>query len=99
MQTPSSADIARAQLRVAAIRVEISSRLWSVNQGMNRFKFNELMDQMALLQFNCERRTIEETRDGERRLGQPDRRTLSALLKPSRRVVAEEFIDDDAQES
>lgn len=38
--------------------------------------FNDLMDRMALLQYNFERRTAEEVRDGERRRGELDRRTV-----------------------
>ncbi|CAN5908007.1 hypothetical protein BH11GEM2_BH11GEM2_35010 [soil metagenome] len=79
MDEPTPADILRAQVRLAEIREDISSRLWNVNQGMSSASFNEVMDQMAVLQFSCERRIVEGALDGERRLGQLDRRTLSAL--------------------
>ena len=84
MKNQSPADLLRAETRIAAIREDISGRLWSVNQGMCRVSFNELMDNMALLQFNFERRIAEEGMDGDRRIGQADRRTLFAQLDPKR---------------
>lgn len=63
-----------AQLRLATIRAEISGRLWSINQGMTSPVFNGLMDQMALLQFNCEQRVMVEG-PADRRLGDLDRRS------------------------
>lgn len=69
----SSADIRRAQLRVAVIREDISTRLWRVNAGMSSLMFNELMDSMALLQFNGEQTRCQQLREGDRRLGTMDR--------------------------
>jgi hypothetical protein len=80
MVSPTLAQIERAQLRLASIRDDISSRLWHINAGMASDVFNGLMDQMALLQFNCEQRVADEHRTIDRRLGEPDRRALAALL-------------------
>lgn len=44
----------RAQVRLAEIRTDISTRLWPVNIGMSSASFNELMDQMSLLQLRFE---------------------------------------------
>lgn len=82
MNDPTPAEIKRAQLRVAAIREEISGRLWPVNSGMSTDMFNDLMDRMALLQYNFEQRIVEEGREGERRRGELDRRTLPGLPPP-----------------
>ena len=79
MTASTPAEIKRAQQRIAAIREEISTRLWPVNSGMNAEMFNDLMDRMALLQYNFERRTIEDGLDGDRRRGELDRRTLPGL--------------------
>ena len=87
MDVPSAAEIQRAKLRVAEIRVDISTRLWPVNAGMSSAMFNDLMDRMALLQFNCEQRYTEELREGDRRLGALDRRSLGSLLTPRRLKV------------
>lgn len=76
MNAPTPAEIKRAQLRIAVIREDISSRLLPVNSGMSAEMFDDLMDRMALLQYNFERRTAEEVRDGERRRGEMDRRIL-----------------------
>lgn len=48
--------------------------------------FNELMDRMALLQFNFEQRTIEEGREEDRRQGELDRRMEPGIpgLRPPR---------------
>ena len=59
MDNRTAANTIRARDRVAAIREDISTRLWRVNQGMSSASFNELMDEMALLQFRCERRIVE----------------------------------------
>jgi hypothetical protein len=83
MDVPSSAEIRRAQVRVAAIREEISARLWRVNAGMSSLMFNDLMDRMAVMQFTCEQRYSEQPREGDRRVGSFDRRLLDSLLSPS----------------
>ena len=80
MDAATPAEILRSRARLAEIREDISSRLWSVNQGMSSVNFNELMDQMALLQFSCERRIAEGQNEGNKRVGPPERRRLSALL-------------------
>ncbi|CAN5918872.1 hypothetical protein BH11GEM1_BH11GEM1_17100 [soil metagenome] len=77
--TPTPDELKRAQLRIAAIRDEISSRLWPVNSGMSTEMFNDLMDRMALLQYNFEQRIVTEGREGERRQGELDRRTALGL--------------------
>jgi hypothetical protein len=79
MDVPSSAEIRRAQVRVAAIREEISARLWRVNAGMSSLMFNDLMDRMAVMQFTCEQRYSEHPRE----VGSFDRRLLDSLLSPS----------------
>ena len=79
MNPPPPDEITRAQLRIAAIRADISSRLGPVNSGMSPDMFNDLMDRMALLQYNFEQRAMEESRDGERRRGELDRRTALGL--------------------
>lgn len=60
--------------RIAWIREDISTRLWHVNAGMSSERFNELMDGMALLQYNCERRVSGGFDDEDRRSGIVDRR-------------------------
>ena len=60
MDNRTAANTLRARDRVAEIREDISTRLWRVNQGMSSASFNELMDEMALLQFRCERRFAED---------------------------------------
>lgn len=72
MTTP--ARTASAQLRLATIRADISGRLWSINAGMESKVFNALMDQMALLQYNCEQRVVVEG-SSDRRSGDLDRRS------------------------
>lgn len=72
MTTPALSS--SAQLRLATIRADISGRLWSINAGMTSSVFNGLMDQMALLQYNCEQRVIVEG-SAERRSGHLDRRS------------------------
>jgi hypothetical protein len=89
MDVPSSADIRRAQVRVAAIREDISTRLWGINAGMSSLMFNDLMDRMALMQFTCEQRYSEQVCEGDRRLGLLDRRSLDTLLSPGRPKVDE----------
>lgn len=79
MIDPTPADIKRARLRIAAIREDISSRLSSVNAGMSTDMFNDLMDRMALLQYNFEQRVVEEGREGDRRRGELDRRTIPGV--------------------
>lgn len=69
----TSTDNALAQARLAAIREDISTRLWPVNAEMSSEDFNELMDQMALLQLRFEYRAGE-VPPINRRLGAPDRR-------------------------
>lgn len=82
MDAPSAAEIRHAQLRVAAIREDISTRLWSVNAGMSSPMFNELMDRMALMQFNFEQRYSEQLRESDRQLGLLDRPSLGAMPSP-----------------
>ncbi len=86
MTTPARSS--SAQLRLAAIRAEISGRLWSINRGMSSAVFNELMDQMALLQFNCEQRVIVEG-PAERRVGDLDRRSPAKefLVRPVAELI------------
>ena len=60
--------------RLVEIREDISTRLWHINAGMSSERFNALMDGMALLQYNCERRVESGFDDAERREGPPDRR-------------------------
>ena len=79
MSASTPAEIKRAQQRIAAIREEISTRLWPVNSGMSSDMFNDLMDRMALLQYNFEQRVFEDGREGDRRLGELDRRTLPGV--------------------
>jgi hypothetical protein len=77
----SSDEDARAQARLAAIREEISTRLWPVNAGMSSRDFNELMDQMALLQFSFEYRAGKPP-SVDRRLGVGERRIDDEAVKP-----------------
>jgi hypothetical protein len=93
MDTPTPADLKRAQFRLAVIREDISTRLWPVNAGMSSHAFNELMDQMALLQFTFEQRVAHDHLAIDRRLGVPDRRELDAVLR-ARRVFADDTPDD-----
>ncbi len=79
MTASTPAEIKRAQQRIAAIREEISTRLWPVNSGMSSEMFNDLMDRMALLQYNFEQRVVEDGREGDRRRGELDRRTLPGV--------------------
>ncbi len=79
MSDPTPTDVKRAQVRLAEIREDISTRLWPVNSGMSSDMFNDLMDRMALLQYNFEQRVAQEGREGERRQGELDRRTLPGL--------------------
>ena len=79
MIASTPAEIKRAQQRIAAIREEISARLWPVNSGMSSEMFNELMDRMALLQYTFEQRVVEDGREGDRRRGELDRRTLPGV--------------------
>ena len=79
MNAPSPAELKRAQLRIAAIRENISSRLAPVNADMSPEMFSDLMDRMALLQYNFEQRVVEEGRAGDRRRGELDRRTQLGL--------------------
>lgn len=51
---------------------------------------------LAILQFNFKRRNAEQHSAGDWRLGQADRRTLSALLSPGRLFVAGQPTDKDA---
>ena len=75
MNDPTAADLKRAQLRIAVIRADISTRLWPVNSGMSSDMFSDMMDRMALLQYTFEQRTANEVHEGERRRGELDRRT------------------------
>ena len=70
-----AADAARWQRRLAEMREDISTRLWPIMQGMSSVRFNALMDQMALLQFNGERTSCAVNLvEVNRRLGTSDRR-------------------------
>ena len=69
----------RAQARFATIRAEISTRLWPVNAGMSSESFNELMDQMALLQLNFELRAAAGPGTIDTRAGSGDRRGVSCF--------------------
>jgi hypothetical protein len=77
----STEEDARAQARLATIREEISTRLWPVNAGMSSRDFNELMDQMALLQFSFEYRAGK-TPSVDRRLGVGERRSDDEAVEP-----------------
>ena len=79
MNKPSttSASTPQAQARLAEIRAEISGRLWPVNAGMSSADFNELMDQMAQLQWNFEWRAASSTSAQiDTRAGASDRRRV-----------------------
>lgn len=90
MDDPVIPPATRAQFRFAEIREDISTRLWPINQGMSSSVFNALMDQMALLQFNCEQRGLETMVEGDRRLGDPDRRFPASVLLPKRPAMPEQ---------
>ena len=81
MDARTPADLERAHIRLASIREDISTRLWPVNAGMTSPDFNELMDQMALLQFNGEERVADEHRALDRHRGQSDRGALGYFLR------------------
>ena len=83
----SNSDDARAQARLATIREEISTRLWSVNAGMSSSDFNELIDQMALLQFSFEYRDRKPPRV-DRRLGVGERRSHDEAIEPPTDPIA-----------
>ena len=55
-EKPGQAYRAYADPRLAAIRDDISTRLWRINAGMSSVRFNALIDNMALVQFDGERR-------------------------------------------
>ena len=80
MSDSSSAALTeRAQLRLAEIRADISSRLWPVNAGMSSATFNELVDQMARLQLNFELRAAAiNAGEIDTRAGPHDRRGFSS---------------------
>ncbi|MEP6620319.1 MAG: hypothetical protein ABJE47_13430 [bacterium] len=58
----SATGVAARALRLAAIREDISSRLWFINQGMESAKFNALIDSMADLQERHEDRMLDQLR-------------------------------------
>ena len=72
----------RALVRLAEIRSDISARLWPVNAGMTSESFNELMDQMALLQLNFELRAAAGNAQVDTRAGVKDRRGQAAVAPP-----------------
>ena len=84
MNQSSSAPLTeRAQLRLAEIRADISSRLWPVNAGMSSAVFNELVDQMARLQLNFElRAAASNAGELDTRAGPRDRRGSSPPEHP-----------------
>lgn len=59
MAGPTTSEQLRAAERYASIREDISARLLSITAGMSREDFGRLIDQMALVQFNAERRLAE----------------------------------------
>lgn len=71
MNVPVSPYDLRCQLRLAAIRADISGRLWRVNAGMESAAYNQLVDQMAQAQFAGERRQAEQGMEMNRRLALP----------------------------
>ncbi|MDQ2666363.1 MAG: hypothetical protein M3Z05_10170 [Gemmatimonadota bacterium] len=71
---PSPAEQQRLTARLAEIRAEISARLRPVNREMSTDLFNELMDQMAMVQLNGELRNAGRDEQVETRSGQTDRR-------------------------
>lgn len=76
MPSPTNADDVRAKLRIAEIREDISTRLWSINRGMSSAVFNSLLDDMARLQFSFEERAAAGMLAADRRLGRTDRRSV-----------------------
>ena len=66
-----------AQVRLAEIRADISARLGPVNAGMSSSDFNQLMDQMSLLQLNFEWRAASSAAGQiDTRAGAGDRRRV-----------------------
>jgi hypothetical protein len=80
MHRPTRAETTRAQLRLAAIREEISGRLWPVNAGMSSAAYNEMMDGMSLLQLNAESRCAGGPAHLDTRLGPLDRRSVGVSV-------------------
>lgn len=85
----------RAQARFAAIRSDISTRLWPVNVGMSSASFNELMDQMAMLQLNFEVRAAAGPGSIETRAGAADRRGASSFAPPDTKSAAPKGTSDE----
>ena len=84
MHRPTVEETNRAQLRFEAIRAAISGRLWPVNAGMSSATYNDLIDQMSLLQLNDESREVGGKAHVDTRLGPLDRRSGSAFAPRSR---------------
>ena len=80
MNVPTPAQTSRAQLRLADIRSEISGRLWSINAGMSSAAYNELMDQMSILQLNAELRDAGSPGHVDTRVGRADRRGFGVFV-------------------
>lgn len=80
MNVPTPAHTSRAQLRLANIRSEISGRLWSINAGMSSAAYNELMDQMSMLQLNAELRDAASPGHVDTRVGPAHRRGLGVFM-------------------
>lgn len=91
---PSPAAV-RAQLRFAEIRENISSRLWSINQGMSSRAFNRLMDQMAHLQHKFEQSNVDEIREIDRSICGAERRLRTGVLRADGVAVAKTLADTD----
>ena len=78
------------QLRLAAIREHISTRLWPVTAGMSSHDFNKLMDQMAMFEFTFERRGMVVAVETERRRAVQDRRASYEHYFPGSRLEPNE---------
>jgi hypothetical protein len=90
MNTPALDDSTRSRARYVEIRERISNGLWAVNRGMSSGDFNELMDKMTRLHLDFEQRPTDDRRGSDRRLGQPERRSVAGKLRLTRRPRAGE---------
>jgi hypothetical protein len=71
---PSAALTVHARTRLIDIRADISARLWPVNTGMSSASFNQLLDEMSLLQLRFELGPAETRGQIDSREGPSDRR-------------------------
>lgn len=74
---PSAALTVHAQTRLIDIRADISARLWPVNTGMSSASFNQLLDEMSLLQLRFELGSAETRGQIDSREGPSDRRATA----------------------